>query len=385
MRFLHTADWHLGRIFHGTHLTDEQALCLDQLCAIARDARPDALLVAGDVYDRAVPPPEAVRLLDDTLSRLVLDLRLPIVLIAGNHDSPERIGFASRLLAERNIRILGAPEARPLPLRLHDSAGPVDLFLLPYAEPAMIRQIYAAPDAADPGEAMKVALDAIRSRPDAAPRRVLIGHAYVRGGSGSESERPLSIGGSDAVDAGLFHGFDLVALGHLHRSQSVGGPRIHYAGALMNYAFSEAAHEPGVSLIELNARSEIRIERLPLVPRKRLRIVEGFFDDLLRAGRNDPRNEDFIMARLLDRDPVLDVMGRLREAYPNLLHIERARAAAGDDSSATGLLDPRRRSEIDLFAAFYRDMTREDLDERQRAHLESVVAQIRRDEREAGS
>ena len=382
MRLLHTADWHLGRIFHGIHLTDDQAHLLEQFIQMARDTKPDAILITGDIYDRAVPPPEAVRLLDETLTRLCLDVGSPIIIIAGNHDSPERLGFGSRIMAERKLFIAGYPVHDPMRVQLQDKWGPVDLFPIPYAEPALVRERLKTSEAIDQASSLKAIMDRIRMARCAGTRTILLGHAFIQGCQASDSERPLSVGGAEAVETSLFDGFDLVALGHLHRSQSVNGGRIQYAGSLMKYSFGEADLGKSVSLVEMDGASGIAIQKLPLVPRRDLRIIEGTFADLLCSDPDDPKREDYLMARLLDRDPVFDVMGRLQAVYPNLLHIERAQIP-GVEGRTDAHADFRKRTEVDLFSSFVQDITQKEWDEDQRLRFEAVVSELRREDREA--
>jgi len=380
MRLLHTADWHLGRIFHGVHLTDDQAHLLEQVVALARDARVDAVLVAGDIYDRAVPPPEAVKLLDEALSRLVLDLGLPVVLISGNHDSPQRIGFASRLLRPQGLHAVGLAEPEPTPLVLEDRHGPVELCCLPYAEPAAVRELLGTPEIVDHDGAMAARIARIRR---GCARRVLIGHCVVVGAEPTESERPLATN-PDAGNVALsrFDGFDFVALGHLHRPQAVVEGRVDFAGSLLKYSFSEAEQQKSVSVVEMGPDGRCRVERLPLAPRRDVRRIAGTLEQLLEAAPTEGR-EDYLMVSLLDRGPVLDAMGRLHAVYPNVLHIERPQLLPPTDAGtakrpATGAL-----SELDLFAAFFAQVTGEALDDEQARAFAEVVDALHRREREA--
>src|SRR5688572_12895100 len=252
MRFLHTADWHLGRLFHGASLVNDQAHLLDQLVEIAREAKPDVVLIAGDIYDRAVPPPEAVQVLDDVLSRLVIDLKLPVVLIAGNHDSPGRLHFGSRLLAERRLYVTGHLPPRCEALVLRDAHGPVHVYAVPYAEPSTVRQCLECPDVTDHNAAMQAVLDRIRENHPAVERSIVVAHAFVAGGRECESERPLSVGGAGTVDAGAFAGFHYTALGHLHSPQVLAGCNARYSGSLMSYSFDESGQSKGLYVVEMD-------------------------------------------------------------------------------------------------------------------------------------
>lgn len=380
MRFLHTADWHLGRLFHARSLIEDQAHVLDQFVALVRDVRPDAVLIAGDVYDRAVPPPEAVALLDDVLARIVVEAGVPVVMIAGNHDSAQRLDFGARLLAARGLHVAGrtGPEAACVSLR--DAHGEVRIYALPYAEPAVVRDALGV-ELSSHEAALGAQLDAIRASHPAGVRAVAVGHAFVVGGAVSESERPLSVGGSGAVGAGLFHGFDFVALGHLHRPQTI-GERIHYAGSLLKYSLSEADHHKTVSLVELDDKGAVRIEPIALKPRRDLRILTGELAALVEAGLADARRDDYVYAVLTDTGALLDPMARLREAYPNALAIERAILARSGQAGEAG----RRMRELDtgsLFANFFREVADADLDGDQRRALDHLLAGMEASERES--
>lgn len=382
LRFIHTADWHLGRLFHGVHLTEDQAHVLDQLVDLVREARADALLVAGDIYDRSVPPPEAVALLDDVLSRIVLELGVPVVLIAGNHDSPERLGFGARLLAGRGFHVRGTLEGALEPVIFEDAAGPVHLYGLPYAEPAVVRGQLGCEGVHDPAAAMEALVARVRvARPQGA-RAVLMAHAYVAGAEESESERPLSLGGAGAVEAASLAGFHYVALGHLHRPQRAGGEEIQYAGSLMKYSFSEADHVKSVNLVELDAGGGARVERVRLAPRRDVRRLAGRLEDLLRGPGEGESREDYLEVSLLDDGPVLDPMGKLREVYPNVLHVTRPGLVAGGELAGVRR-DHRQLGEGELFAAFYAQVTGEELGPERASAFAAIVDELRRREREA--
>lgn len=380
LRFLHTADWHLGRLFHARSLIEDQAHVLDQFVALVRDVRPDAVLIAGDVYDRAVPPPEAVALLDDVLARIVVEANVPVVMIAGNHDSAQRLDFGARLLAARGLHVAGRTGPETTCVTLRDAHGEVRIYALPYAEPAAVRDALGV-DLSSHEAALGAQLDAIRAIHPAGVRAVAVGHAFVVGGAVSESERPLSVGGSGAVAADLFRDFDFVALGHLHRPQTI-GERVHYSGSLLKYSLSEADHHKTVSLVELDEKGGVRIEPIALRPRRDLRILTGELAQLVEAGATDARRDDYVYAVLTDSGALLDPMARLREAYPNALAIERTILARSGQAGEAG----RRMRELDtgnLFATFFREVADADLDGDQRRAIDHLLAGMEASERES--
>ena len=391
MRFLHTADWHLGRLFHQVHLTEDQCHVLRQLVEVARDAKVDAVVVAGDVYDRAVPPPEAVRLLDDVLAELLLGLKVQVIVAAGNHDGPERLAFGARFVSAQGLHLFGLPSPDANPVVLSDQHGPVSFYVAPYAEPALVRERLAQPRAEDHDSAMGAVISSMLAAHPPAGRAVFVGHAFVQGGTGSDSERPLSVGGAGTVSASHFAPFCYAALGHLHRPQAlraVSEPvlaadadrptqvlkpsplegRIRYAGALLKYSFDEVGQDRSVTIVDIDASGRCSAEAVVLRPRRDLRRIEGTLEELLNGGGVSvpgsgagggspvPSRDDYIVARLTDPRPVLDPIGRLRRIYPNVLCIERALA-----SLQPGGLQPsrdRRQLEHDqLFAGFFDEMT----------------------------
>ena len=381
MRILHTADWHLGRVYHGVSLLEDQAHVLDQLVGLVRSERPDVVLIAGDVYDRSIPPAEAIRLLDETLTRIVVGEGTPVLLIAGNHDSPDRLGFGARLLAEAGLTVRGLATADVSPVLLRDRYGEVAFYPLPYAEPPLVRQCLEDESIADHHAAMKAQVERIRRLHDQSRRSVLIAHAFVQGGTASESERPLSVGGTGLVGAEVFEGFHFVALGHLHRPQSLAGGRIDYAGSLLKYSFAEVGHDKSVSLVELDGQGCVRLERLRLTPRRDLRILSGSLDEILAAAGDDPGRDDYVLARLTDTGALLDAMGKLRTAYPNALAIERPQFAGAGAGLEAGT-DHRKVGLDELFEAFYREMTGRALDESARRLLHTEISALSQQERE---
>ena len=429
MRFLHSADWHLGRVYHGVSLLEDQAHVLQQFVRIAADTRPDAILLAGDIYDRSVPPAEAVRLLDLVLSELILELKIPVVMIAGNHDGPDRLAFGSGLLQRAGLVVRGPVEMDATPLVLRDAHGEVEIHALPYAEPALVRSASGDDTIGDHHAALAAQTAAVRAAQVPGRRTVVVAHAFVQGGAESESERPLSVGGTGAVGVGVFDGFDYVALGHLHRPQAIGtkrggesaagagrgdavevcrsvdavdvadaanaanatnatnaaapwrSARIQYSGSLLKYSFAEADHGKSVNLVELDAEGNCTVERIPLVPRRDLRILEGELAALVAAAATDPARDDYVLARLTDHGALLDAMGKLRSAYPNALAIERPTLTGDGPGRATA--DHRRTRIQDLFASFHLEATGVALEPAAQAALDRVVDRLEQEARNA--
>lgn len=381
MRFLHTSDWHLGRIFHGTHLTEDQAHLLEQFLDLIRDSKPQAVVIAGDIYDRAVPPTEAVELLNETLSRIIIDYQTPVILIAGNHDSPERLGFGNQLLARQGLHVFGPLTGKPRTIILEDEYGPVHFVPLTYAEPSMVRERLQEPEALDHEHALNIMIHhALNQIPESA-RKVAIAHAFLSGGAVTDSERPLSVGGSGMVSADLFKPFNYTALGHLHHSQKVGNDSIRYPGSLFKYSFSEANQTKGINLVELNAEGEAHIESIALSPRRDVRILRGYFKEILEHADTLGNSEDYLQIVLKDTDPILDPIGQLRKVFPNVLAIERPYIT--NTGNLLGLKDDHRKlTEKELFASFFEQMSGQALNPEQESELAAVLEEVFRDARE---
>jgi exonuclease SbcD len=356
MRILHTADWHLGRAFYGVQLTDDQAHVLDQFVRLVGDAQAEAVVIAGDIFDRSVPPTEAVRLLDEVLTRIFIDYKIPVLVIAGNHDSPERLGFGNRLLAAQGMHLAGRIEHSLQPIVLPDRFGPVYFCPIPYAEVAVVRERLAAERVQNHNLAMAALVTHVTGQLPPGARKVGIAHAFMAGGEESESERPLSVGGTGAVDPIHFHDFSYVALGHLHRPQAAGRDSIRFAGSLLKYSFAEANHRKSVTLVEVDEKGQARWEEISLTPKREVRLVEGYLRDILKGPQNGASKEDYLMISLKDPGAILDIMGKLREVYPNVLHIEREHLT-GEEQFCTGGKDLRKFGELKLFSSFFQECT----------------------------
>jgi DNA repair protein SbcD/Mre11 len=384
VRFLHTSDWHLGRILHGVHLTDDQAYMLDQFVTLIDDVKPNAIVIAGDIYDRAVPPTEAVQLLDETLSRILVDYQVPVIMIAGNHDSPERLGFGNRLLARQGLHVVGQLAQNITPVVLDDQEGPVHFLPFTYAEPPLVRERLGVAGAMDHNEAMRVMVQHALVNIPRKARTVAIAHAFIAGGEQCESERPLSVGGSGHVSPTVFRPFHYTALGHLHNAQQAGAPHIRYAGSLMKYSFDEANHHKGIQIVELDGAGNVKTEQVCLTPRRDVRRVEGFLHELLQGADSAGCKEDYLMISLRDTDAILDVMGKLRVVYPHVLHIERPYLMSGGHLHKPAT-DHRRQSEAELFASFFEQTTGQALSGEQNAAMDDILEDLYRRNREAAS
>lgn len=416
MRILHTADWHLGRIFHGLHLTEEQAYVLDQLVALTKEAKTEAVLIAGDIYDRAVPPTQAVELLNETLNRLIKDAGQKVILIAGNHDNPERLGFASELLAGQNLFIYGPLAKTAAPVILPDQFGPVYFAPLTYGEPLAAQTILGtaekiatgetagaaagdetktaageadlfAATATDAPNLLKTHEDVVRRQIElmlgqipAGARKIALAHVFLTGATESDSERPLSIGGTTTVSKNVFDAFDYTALGHLHMCQSC-GEKIRYGGSLLKYSFNETSQKKGVHVLDLDATGKFTAETISFTARHELGCLEGTFAELLAHPQPEDRAK-FLQITLTDPLPILDAKYKLEQAYPHILHLQYARLTPqqNQDGVAPGKqqLDPAA-----LFTNFYRQTEGRELTEAEQELLTQALAAAGREEQES--
>ena len=389
MRFIHTADWHLGRLFHGIHLTDDQRFALDRLVALAEEQRVDAVVVAGDVFDRAVPPTDAVDLLDRTLATLALDVGVQVLVIAGNHDSPARLEYMSEVARRSGVHVVGRVGPVPRSVAVQGGDGTVARFWpLAYTDPETARYELQCGDIHSHEEVIKAHLERLqieRQRVgEPAELNVLVGHAFVTGCRESESERPLSVGGSGAVSADLFADFDYVALGHLHQPQKAGSNRLRYAGSLLKYSFDEAEQRKSVSVVEVVPGAEPMVEELTLPARRDVRRVEGTLSGLITEARPEDV-EAYLEVVLTDTEPLLNPVDRLRRVYPHLLSLRRKEDMSGDLGPGPAGEALGARTTLELFAEFFEDVKGSPLSEAQSEVVVEVLGELERAGQERGT
>lgn len=367
MRFLHLADLHLGKIVNGFSMLPEQKAILSQVREIAGKEQVACVVIAGDVYDRPVPPAEAIELLDEFLTGLTED-GLQVLIAAGNHDSGIRLGFAGRILEKKGLVIVGTPTVPVKKVTFLDSYGEVAFFLIPFFKPASLKEIF--------GEAPETTEDAVRmllGQEETAEtvRKVLVTHFFVTGKGQqpelSDSETAVRVGGVEQVDAGLFADFDYTALGHLHKCQKMGEGNVWYAGSPLKYSFSEVHHEKSVLLVELKDKGDIRIQHCPLKPIHDMRKIRGSLEQLLSpetAGAEDC--EDYLCVCLTDEEELLDPMERLRTVYPNVMQLVVEKNGRIPEGTKVILPQKKQQSMPELFQEFFEQVTGRELDEERR-------------------
>lgn len=384
MKFFHTADWHLGKLIQGVYMTEDQKYVLQQLVEAIKEEKPDAVIIAGDLYDRAVPPTDAIHLLDDVLKEIVLTLDTPILAIAGNHDSPSRLHFGSQIMKSNGYHIIGRLTKEYDPVILTDEFGEVHFHLVPYCDPSTVRNVFNDEDIRTHNDATSKIVEHIQENMDPSARHVFVGHAFVtpygeEQENTSESERPLSIGGAEYVSANHFADFHYTALGHLHRAHYVLDERIRYAGSILKYSISEENHQKGFNIVELDGNGNVSVEKRNLTPLRDVRTVETSLEDLYTHQISD----DYVFVHLTDHTPILSPMEKVKSIYPNAMHVERKNYSfpsfTGQDRE---LKERTQMNDLELFHAFYKEVKGVDASEETEEIFKEVIDDLLKEERE---
>lgn len=373
MKLFHLSDLHLGKRLFEFSLIEDQEYILDKILDAVRSERPDAVIIAGDVYDKPVPSAEAVSLFDSFLFRLS-ELGAATFVISGNHDSPERIAFGGRLMQNSGTYLSPVYDGRTEPFTLCDVFGEVNFYLLPFIKPAHVRRYF-------PDEIIESYTDAMRLATrhmdvDPTKRNVLVTHQFVTGASRSDSEE-ISVGGSDNVDASVFDGFDYVALGHIHGPQKIGNDRIRYSGTPLKYSFSEAEQEKSIAVIDLKEKGDVDISFLPLSPIRDLREIRGTYAELtLRDNYINTNTDDYLHITLTDENDVPDALSKLRVIYPNLMKLDYDNARTRSQTEFTAAEAPEKRSPLELFSELFEKQNGAPMDEYQQKYMEGLITKI---------
>lgn len=368
-------------------MTEDQRYALGQLIAAVEQEKPDAVIIAGDLYDRSVPPTDAVELLDELLERIVIELETPVLAIAGNHDSPDRLDFATRIMQGQGLYLVGQLQPELEPVVLHDEHGEVHVYLVPYADPAQVRHVLGDDSIRTHDDAMRVIIERIKAKMNPQARHIFVGHAFVTPGgvakdNTSDAERPLAIGGVEHVHAEYFEPFHYTALGHLHQAHYVMSERIRYAGSPLKYSISEEHHQKGFIIVELDGEGNIQLDKRPLQAQRDMRRIVASISEL---ETHEP-NDDYVYVTLTDEHPVLFPMEKVRAVYPNALHVERQVSqlvpGTGGASETARIRDKRQADPAELFAAFYQEVTGQVLGDELRQMFADTYDEILREEGE---
>lgn len=407
MRFLHTADWHLGRIFYGQYLTDDQAHVLEhQFFTILKEEKIDGILLAGDVFDRAVPPIEAIELWDSIITRLAMDYKVPLFVVSGNHDGAERLEVGRSMLSRSSIHIWGSPHHALQPFEFESSDGKVAICPMPFSEPRRIGDALGLSASeskpvdteAEDSLFSYVESDEQESEPifnlhnydqmyqawsDCLYQQVpkgmpslAISHAFVMGGEVGGSERTLSVGGSEQVSPHVFKNFHYTALGHLHGPQRMGADHIRYSGSPLKYSFDEQGQKKSFTIIDMDTKGKVDISTIPVEAKRDVVILEGYFEDLLNnKALQTKHKDDYVQARLLDTMPIMDGMAKLRQVYHRCMTIELAGRIATPVADMGDVVFTEL-NERQLFNQFAETVWKEPLTEAEQSYIDSVWNRI---------
>ena len=397
MRFLHTADWHLGRIFYGQYLTDDQAHVLEnQFFSILKDEKIDGILLAGDVFDRAVPPIEAVELWDSIITRLAMDYKVPLFVVSGNHDGAERLEVGRSMLSRSGIHIWGSPHHALQPFEFEGPDGKIAICPMPFSEPRRIGDALGFGSANISSETIQHLVahnesglnlhnydqmyqawsNHLRNQVPKGMRSIAISHAFVMGGDVGGSERTLSIGGSEQVHPQVYKDFHYTALGHLHGPQRMGADYIRYSGSPLKYSFDEHTQKKSFTIVDMNTKGQVDISTIPVDAKRDVVILEGYFEDLLNNKELQAKHkDDYVQARLLDTMPIMDGMAKLRQVYHRCMTIDlvgRVATPMADMDEAVF----KELNERELFNQFAETVWKEPLTEREQQYINSVWDRI---------
>lgn len=378
MKLLHTADLHIGKVVNEFSMLSDQEHILDQLLQIIEEEKVDGLIIAGDVYDRSIPPADAVTVLDNFLSKLI-ERNIKVFLISGNHDSPERIGFASTILQSKGLYISSNFNGEVKKVTLEDKYGNVNLYLLPFMKPATIKYYRKNENIVTYEDGVKALVDTLEI--DNKERNILVTHHFITNAGRkpelSDSETMISLGGIDNIDASVFDDFDYVALGHIHRAQEIGKKHIRYAGSPIKYSFSEVFHQKSVALIELSEKGEINITLKELKPLHNMRKIKGkLFDLISEEVYKESETTDYIQATLTDENELIDPIGTLRSVYPNIMQIITMKNTLSENNMKQIEGDIKKKTTLELYKEFFMGVTDREFDAEREEVMKEMIGQI---------
>jgi exonuclease SbcD len=373
MKIMHLSDLHLGKTIHEFSMLEDQEYILKVILGIADEEKPEAVLICGDVYDRTVPPIEALRIFEDFLDGFVRrDIK--VFIISGNHDSANRLSFGSRLMNKSGIFISPVYDGEVKPCILEDEHGEVAFYLLPFLKPAQIKHVFPDSPVSTWSDGIKTAINNMEIREDR--RNILLCHQFVTGATTCESEE-LSVGGADNVDGEVFAPFDYVALGHLHGPQYVGRETLRYCGTPLKYSFSEVNHKKSVTIVLLKEKGNIRINEIPLVPKRDMCHIRGKYMEITSSDFYKNLNtDDYYRITLTDEEGEPYAMAKLRVIYPNLMHLNYDNKRTRALSSVSGISDASEYTPMELFDILYKEQNGQSVSDVQRDFLNNLIEEI---------
>lgn len=381
MKIFHMGDWHIGKLVNGFYMTEDQEFIIGKIYEAIKKEKPDVVVIAGDLYDRSVPPVHAVELLNKTMKKIVKDLNTKVIALAGNHDSNERVEFASSLLCDSGLYIVGNLKRKIDKIVLEDEYGKVNFYPIPYADVPVVRDLFEDENIKTHDLAMQKIISEILNDFNEDERNIAVAHGYVtqmkednfEALEESDSEKPLSIGGTEYINSKHFEKFNYTALGHLHGPQKVGSDKIRYSGSLMKYSFSEVNQKKGITIVDIDENGDVDIEIYNLKPRRDFRVKTGTLEEIIKGFDNSSENyEDYIKVILKDKGELLDPMAKLRSIYPNVMELTREERVSRN-SSRNVATNIKEKSKITLFKNFYEDIMDECCSEEEINVIEKII------------
>lgn len=373
MKIMHLSDLHIGKKVNEYSMLQDQIYILKEILHIIDDEKVETVIIAGDVYDRSLPPNEALELFDEFLYQLS-SRNVNVFVISGNHDSPERISYGGRMMTENKIFLSPVYDGNVKPITLNDDYGEVNFYLLPFVRPADIRRYFPDENIENYTDAVKVAIDNMNV--DFNERNILVTHQFVTGAELSESE-DIIVGGTDNVSGEVFDGFDYVALGHIHREQTVGKDNIRYCGTPLKYSFSEAKNIKSVTILDLNDKGNIEYSKIPLTPLRDMREIRGTYYELtLKSNYESTNTEDYLHITLTDEEDIPDAIGKLRSIYPNIMKLDYDNLRTRGSGTVDAIENIESKSPFELFADLFKQQNNQDMSEEQEEIMRNLIDKI---------
>ncbi|WP_294464540.1 exonuclease SbcCD subunit D [uncultured Ruminococcus sp.] len=374
MKFIHLSDLHIGKRVNEFPMYEDQEYILTEIIKIIDNEKPDAVLIAGDIYDKSIPPSDAVTMFDAFLV-LLSKRNLKVFVISGNHDSPERLSFCSRLIEKSGVYFSPVYNGHIAPVKLEDEYGEVNIYMLPFVKPANVRRFFDDREILSYTDAMEAAISEMNVNRES--RNVLVTHQFVTGADRTESEE-ISVGGTDNVDVSVFDDFDYVALGHIHRPQNCLSKRVRYCGTPLKYSFSEANDKKSVTIVELKEKGSLEIHTADLVPKHEMREIKGKYEEITAKSfyENTTYQTDYMHITLTDEEDIPDGVGKLRTIYHNLMKLDYDNMRTRSNSQITGAQNIEEKSPLELFEDFYEMQNNQPMSEEQRDYISSLIESV---------
>ena len=373
MKIMHLSDLHIGKKVNEYSMLQDQIYILKEILRIIDNEKVETVIIAGDVYDRSLPPNEALELFDEFLYQLS-GRNVNVFVISGNHDSPERISYGGRMMTENKIFLSPVYDGNVKPIALYYDYGEVNFYLLPFVRPADIRRYFPDENIENYTDAVKVAIDNMNV--DFSERNILVTHQFVTGAELSESE-DIIVGGTDNVSGEVFDGFDYVALGHIHREQTVGKDNIRYCGTPLKYSFSEAKNIKSVTILDFNDKGNIEYSKIPLTPFRDMREIRGTYYELtLKSSYESTNTEDYLHITLTDEEDIPDAIGKLRSIYPNIMKLDYDNLRTRGSGTVDAIENIESKSPFELFADLFKQQNNQDMSEEQEEIMRNLIDKI---------